>query len=308
MKSVPLRILVTGHSGFVGQHLLARPGWEDTPFKLVLLPSAFDLHSVEAMKAALATGAFDHVIHLAAQSNVPVSISDPVDSFDVNVLGTVRLLEILRENKFTGRFLYVSSGDVYGIVGGDQFPVTELSPVRPANPYAASKVAAEVAALSWGRQAGFEVIVARAFNHIGAGQGTSFAVPRFADALARMKLSKMPPVLTTGRLDVTRDFLDVRDVIGAYLALLIKGRGGEIYNICSGVERRLDAVLGQLIDVAGIDVELRQDPALMRPVDLPRMVGDASKLRLHTDWTPRIPFPETLHSVFTYFLKLHQIT
>ncbi|MEI7656041.1 MAG: NAD-dependent epimerase/dehydratase family protein, partial [Actinomycetes bacterium] len=176
MKSVPLKILVTGHSGFVGQHLFARPVRGDTPYELVRLHSTFDLHSIESMKTVLATLDFDHVIHLAAQSNVPVSIADPVDSFDVNVLGTVRLLEILRESKFTGRFLYVSSGDVYGIVGADQLPVTELTPVRPANPYAASKVAAEVAALSWGRQAGFEVIVARAFNHIGAGQGTGFAV------------------------------------------------------------------------------------------------------------------------------------
>ena len=310
MRLPKKRVLVTGHSGFVGQNLMREVALDPAGglYEIVTMHDTFDLKSTSTLRVMIAAADFDHVIHLAAQSNVPVSISDPVDSFDVNVLGTVRLLEILRENKFTGRFLYVSSGDVYGMVGGDQFPVTELSPVLPANPYAVSKVAAEVAALSWGRQAGFEVIVARAFNHIGAGQGTSFAVPRFADALARMKLSKMPPVLTTGRLDVTRDFLDVRDVIGAYLALLIKGRGGEIYNICSGVERRLDAVLGQLIDVAGIDVELRQDPALMRPADLPRMVGDASKLRLHTDWTPRIPFPETLHSVFTYFLKLHQIT
>lgn len=298
-----MKILITGHSGFVGQHLLAKSVLVNSPFELVVLPMEFDLHSVDSMAAALSGLNFDHVIHLAAQSNVPVSLSDPVDSFDVNVLGTVRLLEFLRKSKFTGRFLYVSSGDVYGIVDPLELPVTESTLVRPANPYAASKIAAETAALSWGRQAGFEVIVARAFNHIGPGQSTAFAVPRFAQALALIKQGALPPVLTTGRLDVTRDFLDVNDVVDAYLTLLIKGHHGEIYNICSGVERSLSEVLNQLIKLVGFEVQLQQDPALMRPADLPRMVGDASKLRLHTGWLARIPFPETLQSVFSYFLQ-----
>ena len=308
MSSQQVRVLVTGHSGFVGQNLLARSTADCSGviFEFVTMPDKFDLKSATTMQALLSAASFDHVIHLAAQSNVPASFADPVATYDVNVLGTVRLLEILRANKFTGRFLYVSSGDVYGIVRGDELPVSETTPVQPVNPYAASKVAAETAALSWARQGGFEVVVARAFNHIGPRQGTGFAVARFADALARMKLGQLPLVLTTGRLDVTRDFLDVRDVIEAYLALLIKGRSGEIYNICSGVERRLDEVLQQLIALSGLTVELHQDSALMRPADLPRMVGNADKLRLDTGWSPQTPFAETLQRVFTYFLQLHQ--
>ena len=270
------------------------------------MPDKFELKSASSMHAMLSDVSFDHVIHLAAQSNVPESFADPVATFDVNALGTVRLLESLRANKFKGRFLYVSSGDVYGVVRSDELPVKESTPVRPVNPYAASKVAAETAALSWARQGAFEVVVARAFNHIGPGQGTGFAVARFADALAQMKFGKIPAVLTTGRLAVTRDFLDVRDVIEAYLVLLIKGRSGEIYNVCSGIERRLDEMLQQLIALSGLEVELRQDSALMRPADLPRMVGNADKLCLDTGWTPHIPFPETLQSVLNYFLQLHQ--
>ena len=300
---------MTGHAGFVGQNLLrlVTCGSFDSCYEIVTLADHFDLKSISTIRNLISLADFDHVIHLAAQSNVPVSVKNPVDSFDVNVLGTIRLLEILSEIQFTGRFLYVSSGDVYGIVDAEQFPVTELTPALPVNPYAASKVAAEVAALSWGRQAGFEVIVARAFNHIGAGQGTGFALPRFTDMLVRIKLGKQSPILKTGRLDVTRDFLDVRDVIQAYLALLLKGKKGEIYNVCSGVERRLEEVLNQLIELADINVELQQEPLLMRNADLLRMVGNSSKLQLHTDWTPRVLFSESLQNIFNYFIKLHQI-
>jgi GDP-4-dehydro-6-deoxy-D-mannose reductase len=308
MKSPHLRILITGHSGFVGQNLLARApsDGDQALFEFVTLPDNFDLRSAATMQALMSGVRFDHVIHLAAQSNVPASLDDPVATFDVNVMGSVRLLQILRANRFAGRFLYVSSGDVYGIVRSDELPVSEATPVRPVNPYAASKVAAETTALSWARQSGFEVIVARPFNHIGPSQGTGFAIPRFSDALARIKLGLLPPVLTTGRLDVTRDFLDVGDVINAYLALLIKGRNGEIYNICSGIERRLDDLLKQLIVLSGLDIELRQDSALMRPADLPRMVGSADKLRRDSGWSPQVPFSDTLQSVFAYFLQLHQ--
>jgi GDP-4-dehydro-6-deoxy-D-mannose reductase len=217
----------------------------------------------------------------------------------------VRLLEQLQKNGFRGRFLYVSSGDVYGTVVEHELPVGEATPARPANPYAASKVAAEVAALSWGRRGGFDVIVVRPFNHLGPGQTTNFSVPRFADALARMQRGTLGLQLATGRLDVSRDFLDVRDVVAAYSALLDHGRAGEIYNVASGVERRLDAVLNELIEVAQVRVELSLDPELVRPVDQPRMVGDATKLRADTGWSPTIPFPDTLRSVLSYFIKLH---
>jgi GDP-4-dehydro-6-deoxy-D-mannose reductase len=303
-----MKVLVTGHSGFVGKNLLRVVASGRRPDVVpVTLPETFDLRSADAVHQMLAAIEFDHVIHLAAQSNVPASFSDPLSTFDINVLGTIRLLEALQARKFTGRLLYVSSGDVYGVVQGRELPVLESTPVRPANPYAASKVAAEAVVLSWGRRGGFETLVVRPFNHLGPGQATSFAIARFADALVRMKLGLQPATMTTGRLDVTRDFLDVRDVISAYFALLSSGRGGETYNVCSGIERRLDDVLQQLISLAGLQVQLSQGPALMRPADLPRMVGDANKLRLETGWSPIIPFSDTLQGVLSHFIQLHRI-
>jgi GDP-4-dehydro-6-deoxy-D-mannose reductase len=303
-----MKILVTGHTGFVGKHLLAQEAhWRtDHAASIVTLREGFDITSHSAVEAGLLGLDFDHVIHLAAQSNVPQSFKDPASTFDVNTTGTVRLLHVLQRRKFSGRLLYISSGDVYGLVEAADLPVSETTRLRPANPYGASKIAAEIACLTFARSGAFDVLVARPFNHLGAGQSTAFSVARFANELARIKLGLSPPTLLTGPLDVTRDFLDVRDVLSAYMALLISGRNAETYNVCSGVERELGTVLAELIALSGLEISHAIDPTLARPVDLPRMVGDATKLRSDTGWSPKIPFSETLRAVFLYFLEMHQ--
>lgn len=299
-----MRILVTGHTGFVGRHLFAHvAGGAVGDVECIAPDAGFSLNSKAAVESSLSGLAFDGVIHLAAQSHVPTSFEDPLGTYDTNVMGTVRLLQVLHKRRFTGRLLFVSSGDVYGLVNPDSLPVSERLDPLPSNPYAASKLAAESACLAWARFAGFSTIVARPFNHVGRDQRTSFAVARFADAIARMATGSEPLPLTTGRLDVTRDFLDVRDVIDAYFALLRNGQPGEIYNVCSGVERRLDDILQSLIRSAGLSVDCHVDPALIRPVELLRMAGDASKLQAQTGWAPRIPFAETLNDLLNHELR-----
>lgn len=302
-----MRILVTGHNGFVGRHLFARVAQGATRDVVCIAPGeGFSLDSIGAIETSLSGLTFDGVIHLAAQSHIPTSFADPAATFDINLMGTVRLLQVLQRRGFLGRFLYVSSGDVYGNLAAEALPVNEQLTPSPCNPYASSKLAAEGASLAWARFAGFEAIVARSFNHVGRDQKTSFAVARFADLIARMAAGLDPLRLTTGRLDVTRDFLDVRDVVDAYLALMRNGKSGEIYNVCSGKERRLDDILQSLIHSAKLNVDCRVDPSLVRPVELLRMVGDASKLHAHTGWAPRIPFADTLDDLLTYQLRKYQ--
>ncbi|MDR7096747.1 GDP-mannose 4,6-dehydratase [Hydrogenophaga laconesensis] len=299
-----MRVLVTGHTGFVGRHLFACAA-EGMVGDVVCVPpkDGFSLDSIEAIEASLSGLFFDNVIHLAAQSHVPTSFAEPLATFDSNVMGTVRLLQVLHRRQFTGRLLYISSGDVYGHVDADSLPVNERQKPLPANPYAASKLAAESACMAWARFAGFATIIARPFNHLGRDQKTSFAVARFVDSIAKMATGREPLRLATGRLDVTRDFLDVRDVIDAYFALLRHGEPGEIYNICSGTERRLDEILQSLIRAAHLNVDCHVDPTLVRPVELLRMVGDASKLRAQTGWAPKIPLADTLNDLLTYQLR-----
>jgi len=293
-----MRLLVTGHRGFVGQHLLAYINARSESDLVCVTPKeSFSLDSSATIEAALADLTFDSVVHLAAQSHVPTSFSNPISTFETNVLGTARLLQVLQTRGFSGRFLYISSGDVYGNVACECLPVSESVAPAPTNPYSASKVAAEGLCLTWARFARFKTFVARPFNHLGRGQRTDFAIARFADSIARVVTGQSSPRLTTGRLDVTRDFLDVRDVVDAYIAILRHGHAGEIYNVCSGSERRLEDMLQLLIRCAGTSIECTLDRGLLRPVDLLRMVGDSSKLRAHTGWRPRIPLEETLQDM-----------
>ena len=234
------------------------------------------------------------VIHLAAQSFVPRSFEDPRETLEINLLGTLNLLTALQSKGFKGKFLYVSSGDVYGNVDETRLPVTEAQPPRPRNPYAVSKVAAEALSYQWSQTSDMEVIVARPFNHIGPGQSDAFAVSAFAKQVAEIKLGRRESTLITGDLSVSRDFTDVRDVVGAYLRLLNSGRSGEIYNVCSGVEVRLSEILSTLCDLAGVRPKIVTDQTRARPNEQRRMLGNYAKLQKQTGWAPRIPLKETL--------------
>jgi GDP-4-dehydro-6-deoxy-D-mannose reductase len=238
----------------------------------------------------------DVVYHLAAQSFVPASIEDPLTTYRVNVDGTAFLLEALRELK--PRLLFVSSAEVYGRRPQEDMPLRETLPPRPANPYAASKAAGEALVLGWHHAYGIDAVISRAFNHIGAGQDHRFAVPAFAQRLARIA-GGQEGVLNVGNVESERDFLDVRDVVAAYIALADRGVGGEIYNVCSGQAVKMREVLRRLVNIAGVPVEIREDPELMRASgEVLRSVGDPSKLKRTTGWSPRISLADSLREVY----------
>jgi GDP-4-dehydro-6-deoxy-D-mannose reductase len=193
--------------------------------------------------------------------------------------------------------LYVSSAEVYGVQPPESMPIRETCASNPANPYAGSKTAAEAIVLGEVRAFGIDAIVTRAFNHIGPGQHERFAVPAFASQLAAIARGA-EPVMYVGNLEAKRDFLDVRDVVEAYAALAERGEAGEIYNVCSGTATSMRDILSELIRVAHVPVEVRADPARMRPSDVPLLYGDNSKLRSATGWTPRIALRATLKDVY----------
>ena len=204
---------------------------------------------------------------------------------------------------FGGPLLYVGSGDVYGRVEEGDLPVRETQPLRPRNPYAVSKVAAEALCYQWSQTGGFRVVMARPFNHIGPGQDVRFAVADFARQIMEMRLGRREPVLVTGDLDVTRDFSDVRDVVRAYHLLLEQGENGAIYNVCSGRERPLRSLVEGLLQSAGVQADLCTDRARLRPVEQRRMVGDATTIRAAVGWTNEIPLEQTLTDILDYWEK-----
>jgi len=302
-----MRALVTGASGFVGHHLVsalreegaeavACGGPHDAQDALTI-----DLADAQTIRDALAAARPTHVFHLAAQTFVPDSLASPEATYRANVIGTALIAQAIREyakeHETMPRLLFTSSAEVYGAREPREFPLRESLDPRPSNPYAASKAAAESILMGESRSLGLDVVVARAFNHIGPGQSDRFVVPAFASQLARIARGA-PPVLMVGNVDAARDFLDVRDVVRAYVALARDGERGEIYNVCSGNAVTIRDVLRELVTIAHVPVEIREDPARLRPSDVPLFVGSAQKLRDRTAWKPEIPLGRSLRDVY----------
>lgn len=301
-----MRALVTGASGFVGRRLTAllrEQGAEvlaaGGPHDGEVLP--LDLRDRAALAAAFDLAQPEVVFHLAAQAFVPQAIADPLETYGVNVDGTANLLAALRAYRDSSgvdpRLLYVSSAEVYGIQAPEAMPLDERCATNPTNPYAASKAAAEALVLGEARSFGVRAVVTRAFNHIGPGQSSRFAVPAFASQLAKIAAGG-DPVLLVGNLAAKRDFLDVRDVVRAYALLAERGEPGEIYNVCSGTAIAMREVLSELIRIAHVPVEVREDPTRMRPADVPLLCGDNRRLRERTGWEPRIPLRASLQDIY----------
>jgi GDP-4-dehydro-6-deoxy-D-mannose reductase len=292
------RLLITGDGGFVGQH--ASNHWP-LARGLSSFRSNPDICDKAGLLDCLLQFKPEYVLHLAALSFVPDSFRAPERTFEVNFLGTLRLLEALSESGFNGRLLFIGTGDAYGRVEEDDLPIRESLPLRPRNPYAVSKVAAEALCYQWSQTSPFEIIMARPFNHIGAGQTPNFAISDFARQIAQIASGERSPILSVGNIEVTRDFIDVNDVIDGYELLLDCGKNGEVYNLCSGTERSLRSMIGLLLQLSGVKASIETDPQRFRPADQSRVFGSHEKITRHTGWKPTTPIEETLLNLYRYW-------
>ncbi len=305
----PERILVTGASGFVGRHLLPilRTGLPGVhliaasrrgPVRGADETISLDLLD-ESGFARLAALRLDAVVHLAAQAAVDASFADPQHTWRINLLGTVALGEALLRHAPGALLLLASSAEVYGLSFQSGEALDETAKLQPANPYAASKAAADLAVAEMSLR-GLRTVRLRPFNQIGPGQSDAFVVPSFARQIARISAGLQEPVVRVGALDRWRDFLDVRDVCKAYLAALCAEPHllpGAVFNIATGAPRRVGDVLDTLIAIAGISPEVQTVPDRLRPTDVLRTVGNAVKAREQLGWLPTIPWETTLVAV-----------
>lgn len=307
-----MRVLITGASGFVGRHLvreLVRRGSSEIvagTLDGIPVPELdvagvtwvpMDVTSTDSVRSAVLRCGPDRIFHLAGQSSVGQSFAAPLDTWEINATGTLRLLEVVRRECVRApRVLVVSSAEVYGRIAERDQPMRESYPRCPLTPYGSSKAAAEICALQYDAMGAAEVVIARSFNHTGPGQDARFVLPSFARQLVRMRRGEVEPVLKVGNLEVRRDFLDVRDVVEAYLWLIDAGASGEVYNVCSGTAQSLRAIVETMVRLSETGARIEEDAERLRPADIPVLVGDSSRLRA-LGWEARIPLERSLRDV-----------
>ncbi|MDA8044866.1 MAG: GDP-mannose 4,6-dehydratase [Actinomycetota bacterium] len=293
-----MRVLVTGSKGFVAHWLIRH--LEDQGDHVTGLDTEVDITEPSGLRDAMVTAAPDAVCHLAALASVGGSFGNSEPTYQVNTVGTANVLDAALACRSRPRVLLVSSSEVYGRVAPNDLPLGEDRPFAPVSPYAASKAAAEMIGLQAWLGAGLEVVRVRPFNHTGPGQRPDFVVPALAAQVARAVASGVDR-LSTGNLDAKRDLSDVRDVVRAYRLLLEGGRPGQVYNVCRGRSVSILEVAERLLALAGVDLPIVVDPERVRPVEIPDLRGDPSRIRDAVGWEPAIGLDRTLADVLAYW-------
>lgn len=318
-----MRVLVTGIDGFVGSHaadlLTAIRDVEvhgvvlrtNALRNIAHLTNSLTLHQADIsdrtrVQAIIEQVQPERILHIAGQAFVPASLEDPMGTFQANLIGGLSVLEAARLQKIsTGRspaMLVVTSGEVYGRADADKLPLTELLPLNPNTPYAASKASLDLIAQQYAQCFGVDVTIVRPFNHAGPRQNPAFVVSDLAKQFARIVVGHQEPQIHVGNISVKRDFTDVRDVVRAYWGLFSRSGDDMVFNVasCKGVAIR--EIIETLQEISGVEVSIVQDRERFRPYDVPLVVASYARLEQATGWTPQIPLRKTLHDAYTYWL------
>ncbi|MCQ4322423.1 GDP-mannose 4,6-dehydratase [Stutzerimonas stutzeri] len=309
------RTLITGANGFVGQqlcrllqqsghHVIAVTSRAGRPVPFAQETFSCDIREAQDIGQIVRETAPSHIVHLAAITHVPRSFEVPQNTWQTNVMGSINVLEAVRSFAPKCFILFVSSGDVYGAAFKQNVPLDESVACLPQNPYAASKFAAETAFYEYFRR-GIRGVVARPFNHIGAHQSPDFVTASYARQIALIEADKQEPILRVGDLQASRDFLDVADVCRAYERLLTVAPQNhdspKCFNVCSGQSLRVAEVLDTLLQMSRSSITVEQDPARMRPSDIPFAVGDSQRLQRLSGWAPTTNLNDTLRHLLNYW-------
>lgn len=309
--------LITGVTGFVGSYMaelllsqkfevygLCR--WRSRKENIDHINSRIhliegDLLDAHSLQDLMINVRPTHIFHFAAQSFVPASWASPSVILEINVVGPCNLFEAIRAAQIDPLIQIACSSEEYGLVKPDEVPIKETNPLRPLSPYAVSKVAMDFLGYQYFKSCGMRIVRTRGFNHTGPRRGDVFSESSFAKQIAEVEKGKKKPVILVGNLEAERDYTDVRDMVKGYLLAVEKGEPGEVYNICSGKAVKIKKVLDVLLSFSKIKVEIKQDPARMRPSDVPILLGNNSKFVKRTGWQPEISFEKTMKDLLNYW-------
>ena len=304
------RILVTGIEGFVGGHLarhLSALGhtvvglhWADAQPGIPAELHRGDIGDFDGTRALLEATRPEGIIHLAGISSVALSESHQLKTYEVNTMGTLKLLEAVRRLGLPCRVILISSADVYGRSNVGR-PLGEDAPLQPLSPYALSRVMACEAGKFYHRAFGLDIVILRPFSHTGPGQTAAFVFPKVARAIVQIERGAAEPVIEMGNLEVRRDYTDVRDIVRAYALALEHCAGGETYNVTSGKPVSIKEGVDYLCSLARVPVKVKSSAAEFRPHDIPLLTGDPSRFKAATGWQPEIPFNQTLSDLLDYY-------
>ena len=314
------KALIIGAAGFVGKYLIeellldgnieivaTKLSFEKLEIKQIQI---YDLDILDEKSIALLLKNVqpDYIYHLAAQSSVNMSWKEPGLTVDVNIKGSINLLEAVRKTASHSRILMVGSSEEYGDIKSEEIPIDEENLLRPINIYAVTKACQNMLSKIYAKAYGINIIQVRAFNHIGPAQSPNFVVSDFCKQVVEIEKKIHVPIIKTGNLSAVRDFTDVRDVVKAYTKIIQLGTIGETYNVGSGSSKSIKEILMLILSLAKCNIEIKTDSTKMRPIDTKIIEADISKMYKLLNWRPQIELETTIQEMLNYWRKSYEIT
>lgn len=311
-----MKLLVIGADGFVGHHILQKSiEYKDlTVSATYLIDKNWNIPNIKSFQLDVRNSAAmdhiigdlrpDYIIHLAAQSSVSLSWSKPTLTFDINVNGTINLLESVRNHSKSSRVLLIGSGEEYGKSISDGHKIDESTPLKPVNIYALTKSVQSQLADIYIEAYGLDIIMTRSFNHFGPGQSPNFVIADFCKQVVEIEKQLRLPEILVGNLSAERDFTDVRDIVDAYFQLLFKGQSGETYNVGSGKSQTIQSILETIIKISDVNANVKVDILKFRPIDVQKIVSDITKISKQTGWYPRRHLEDSLNDTLNYWRQI----
>lgn len=309
------KALIIGAAGFVGQylieHLKSLKIYSITVTKLPkdnLESSGIEIFNLdilnqnEVLKILTKTKP-DYIFHLAAQSSVALSWENPNLTIDINVKGSINLLNAIRKLDYKPRILMIGSGEEYGYTVQEDIPIKEETILRPGNIYAASKVCQNMIGKIYSKAYDLDIVMVRAFNHVGPKQSSTFVVSEFCRQVAMIEKGLAEPTIKVGNINVRRDFTDVRDVVRAYELLIKYGNSGELYNVGSGQAVSIKNILDLILSKSTRKISICVDKNKFRPADVPIIQADISKLKKTINWLPEYSIERTIEDTLNFWRK-----